>query len=165
MIPAFVFVVPGRSSWTTKFFVVSGRSLWLALAAPSPDAFAEKVPWTRFPVPTRPEKPRFRAKSLPRRHSERPARPICRKCVQKGRKQRVFARLATIRWSRKGNIPLHPDEALPFFEILRLSQLEDVIVKTEWYLIGGYGPFLTVSRPAGPFFKCRRSSVDRAEES
>lgn len=46
-----------------------------------------------------------------------------------------------------GSIVPHPDVAPPFFEILRLKQLEGLAVKTEWYLIGGYGPFLTMSHP------------------
>lgn len=42
----------------------------------------------------------------------------------------------------------HPDVAPPFFEILRLSQPEDVAVKTTMYLFGRCGPFLTARPPS-----------------
>lgn len=47
-----------------------------------------------------------------------------------------------------GSIVPHPDVAPPFFEILRLKQLEGLAVKTEWYLIGRCGPFLTACPPS-----------------
>ena len=48
-----------------------------------PDAFAAKVPWASFPMPTRPRKGSIRAKTLPRRQLEGPVGPNCRKCVRK----------------------------------------------------------------------------------